>query len=240
MHYKDYSDLWEFEGIKHQSVSWKDVVMPRRAGERIVIEAKTYTPDYTIFDVKPGPLRGEDPATYRRYKNWEYRHAVVPRGLSLSIPLLRTENPPRVWFTDDVVIPVINESQRVWMSLTPSEILSQRPGLKFCQGEVVVGGLGLGWFLSEVAKNPRVTKITVVERDADLLDWFGNDLCKRLGVTVVCEDIWMYMRRQKPNTTTRYALDIWRDCFDARDDDNLKQARSNGHKVWAWGSPRGS
>lgn len=68
----------------------------------------------------------------------------------------------------------------VWMSLTPLELESQGLGLAFAQGHVVVLGLGMGWVAAESALDPAVTKVTVVERDPDVLamhrtlDLFGR------------------------------------------------------------------
>ena len=39
-----------------------------------------------------------------------------------------------------------------WMSLTPSEMATQRPGVQKAQGTVVIGGLGLGWLLRKVCE----------------------------------------------------------------------------------------
>src|SRR5262249_16334152 len=38
----------------------------------------------------------------------------------------------------------------VWMSLTPNEMLTQRSGIQRASGKVLIGGLGLGWFLGKV------------------------------------------------------------------------------------------
>jgi hypothetical protein len=52
----------------------------------------------------------------------------------------------------------------VWMSLTPNEMLSQRSGIQKASGKVLIGGLGLGWFLRKVCAKPMVEEVIVVEK----------------------------------------------------------------------------
>lgn len=61
-----------------------------------------------------------------------------------------------------------------WMSLFPHEIESQELPCRHAKGHTVVMGLGMGWAAINIALNPAVRKVTVVERDADviaLFDW---------------------------------------------------------------------
>lgn len=123
------------------------------------------------------------------------------------------------------------------MSITPAELLSQRSGIKFCRGNVVIGGLGMGWFMQEVLKRKQVAKVTVVEKNRDLLDWYGERMCKEHGVDLICDDVWNVVGKQPAGT--RYAIDIWKGFFRARYDRQLMDARKAGHDIWAWGSARG-
>jgi hypothetical protein len=56
-----------------------------------------------------------------------------------------------------------------WMSLLPSEVESQTIGLEAAHGHTVVMGLGMGWLAANVALRPEVTRLTVVERDPDVI-----------------------------------------------------------------------
>ncbi|ABK97691.1 hypothetical protein [Pelobacter propionicus] len=57
-----------------------------------------------------------------------------------------------------------------WMSLTPHEIESQEPGCLCAHGHTVIMGLGMGWVALNAALNPAVAKVTVVERDSEVLE----------------------------------------------------------------------
>ncbi|MDG2536011.1 hypothetical protein P6144_20290 [Sphingomonas sp. HITSZ_GF] len=66
-------------------------------------------------------------------------------------------------------LPALLRDGAVWMSLTPMEIESQEIGLALSRGHVVVMGMGMGWAAMAAALRDEVTRVTVVERDGDVL-----------------------------------------------------------------------
>lgn len=125
----------------------------------------------------------------------------------------------------------------VWMSLTPGEMISQRSGIRRARGKVVIGGLGLGWFLRKVCEKPEVEEVVVVERSRELLDWYGYGLCRRHSKVsdVVCADVYTQIGKHGPQTT--YLLDIWPLYCGAELDQALAKARTRygPERIWAWG-----
>lgn len=59
-----------------------------------------------------------------------------------------------------------------WMSLTPMEVESQAAFRDIAQGHVVVCGLGMGLMAYGVGMKPEVTRVTVVERDPEVVAMF--------------------------------------------------------------------
>ncbi len=57
----------------------------------------------------------------------------------------------------------------VWMTDLPIEQAQIRPLLARLSGRVLVGGLGLGFATTILARNPNVTEIVVVERSGDVI-----------------------------------------------------------------------
>ena len=57
------------------------------------------------------------------------------------------------------------KDQAAWMSLVPMEVESQEIGIAAAHGHTAVLGLGMGWCAANVALNPAVDRVTVVERD---------------------------------------------------------------------------
>lgn len=66
-------------------------------------------------------------------------------------------------------IMVLMRGQKTWMSTAPMEVESQRIGVDFARGHVVIFGLGMGWSTAMSALRPEVEQITVVEMDENVL-----------------------------------------------------------------------
>jgi len=56
-----------------------------------------------------------------------------------------------------------------WMSLTPNEVWTLRPGVRAAKGRVAVAGLGLGWQLVQIMQKRSVTSVVLVEKDEQLV-----------------------------------------------------------------------
>ena len=61
------------------------------------------------------------------------------------------------------------EGRASWMSMTPSEIESQEIGLRAARGHTVVLGLGMGWLAANAALRREVDRVTVIERDPNIV-----------------------------------------------------------------------
>jgi len=58
---------------------------------------------------------------------------------------------------------------QTWMSMSPYELESQELGCRHAYGHTVVMGLGMAWIAINAALNPAVERVTVIERDADVI-----------------------------------------------------------------------
>jgi len=187
---------------------------------------------------------------------WAYSNRVLPH----PIPLPSFDNETFTFFDGNVVIPSLSdlwksregepfdpkqmtEKQRfiegaVWMGLTPAEMLTQRSGIRMAKGKVLIGGLGLGWFLEEVCKKDEVEEVVLVERSQELLDWYGYRLCQAQPKVkdVICNDVYAVVDRFPDH---QYLLDIWpvfHGEFGAVGDRRLADLRLRAPgRVWAWG-----
>lgn len=76
------------------------------------------------------------------------------------------------YFTRPFAYPVLTENGREWMTATPNEINTIRPMAEAAHGHVLTLGLGLGYFAFHALLNPRVERVTAVERSADVIRLF--------------------------------------------------------------------
>ncbi len=76
------------------------------------------------------------------------------------------------YFAQPFAYPVLTENGREWMTATPNEINTIRPMAEAAHGRVLTLGLGLGYFAFRALLNPRVERVTAVERSADAIRLF--------------------------------------------------------------------
>lgn len=226
---------------------FSELKMPRGM-DNVCISAKTYNPENPLEDifpnVKPGLPREDsliDPTG-----NYMYSRMILSRGEGL---LLRAgyslwDSGSHAYFDEDIIIPALHYRGRgfgwdTWMSLTPMEIWTQQSGIIAATGHVIVGGLGMGWLLRQIAKKHTVKKITVVEKEQVLLDWYGTKLCEATPkvTDVICGDIYDVAPKFLAEKA-KFVLDIWPSISDAEGDKKLQALRDAGAKVWAWGCAR--
>jgi hypothetical protein len=78
---------------------------------------------------------------------------------------------PGYWSGPSLVsgMPVLLRDGETWMSISPLEIESEEIGIRAARGHVLILGLGLGWAAAATACLPEVTRVTVVERDPEVI-----------------------------------------------------------------------
>jgi hypothetical protein len=69
---------------------------------------------------------------------------------------------------------VLTRDDRLWMSLSPVETESLAPHVPRMRGHVVIAGLGMGLALYNALLRPAVRRITVVERDSEVIALFDK------------------------------------------------------------------
>ncbi|MCK5158843.1 MAG: hypothetical protein KAR08_06785 [Candidatus Heimdallarchaeota archaeon] len=152
------------------------------------IIASTYNPDILFDNIKPTDkvqkIHTLKKGQYIDSPSGKYRFTVniIHRGKTLDTACgSKTGN---VVFDGDVLIPALYENRNgdygnPWISITPLEILSLRPGTRIAKGHTIIAGLGLGYQLIEVAKKRSVKRITLIEENQELVDWVLPQLHKK-------------------------------------------------------------
>lgn len=218
---------------------------PRRySTEDVGIIASTFKPNNPLEEFFPDV--GKD-GVLDPTGNLKYVKLPLPVGVGLPIASAKDifYDSARAFFDEQIDVPALHfktdyhPGWDVWMSLTPNEMWTLRSGVKAATGNVVLGGLGMGWMLVQIAAKRTVRSITVVERDSALLNWFGRELCSKFEkVTLVEGDVFKVAEECNPDTT-RFILDVWPSCGTSAWDGRVTELRQRARYVWAWGSPKG-
>lgn len=79
---------------------------------------------------------------------------------------------------EPLVTRVLHRKGILWMMNVPSETHTIDPIAQKVSGRVLTFGLGIGYFVYMAALNPKVTSITVVEKDPVVIEYFNEHLRK--------------------------------------------------------------
>jgi hypothetical protein len=189
-----------------------------------------------LFDTVPSTTWYNGILSPRR--SYLYTNRIFSAGQRLRLALSPRQE-ATVEFDGEAVIPTLfdltGEKPTPWMSITPHEMITQRPGIQRAAETVMVGGLGLGWFLGKVHDREEVERVILVEKCQELLDWYGNDLCHQLlKVTdVICGDVYDHIGRF--GTKTKHLLDIWKLYGECLRDERFRWHKRRYKHVWGWG-----
>lgn len=233
-----------YERHKGEAVTWDED--RTRFAKRLIVDGASYRP-YQLFDV--ATIEGTTLVTVPKA---EAKRATAPCGrfhyvqqrlpAGVGIELAQGNRRGWVWFTTDVVIPVLVEGvpggkSETWMSLTPMEVLTQRRGVQRATGTVLIGGLGLGWLVRRVCAKPSVKRVIVVEREQSLLDWIGPRLRGLFPEVAAKVTDWIagdvYDHLGKHGDETRHLLDIWKSYGGC--DGKFDRAKKTVRHLWGWG-----
>lgn len=85
------------------------------------------------------------------------------------------------YFNEKVEFPQLCENGETWMSITPSEINTMKTPLKYMKGNVLVFGLGLGYFPYMSGLKDTVTSVTIVELNKDIIEIFDKNILPQIS-----------------------------------------------------------
>ena len=127
-----------------------------------------------------------------RLENYEIKESDFYARVRMGIPIGR-------------YVRLIHGSECV-MSDTPMEKRTNREFVANAHGNVLIGGLGIGLILLAIQDKEDVKKITVVEKNKEVIELVGNQLPFNSKVHIVNDDVFEYKPLFKYNTIY---MDIW-------------------------------
>lgn len=112
---------------------------------------------------------------------------------------------------------LVCQGRGVIMSDTPDEMRDHVVAVRKATGDVLINGLGIGMVLAAVLRKPKVTSVTVVEIDPDVIalvsPYYADD-----RLQIVCASAFDY----QPPKGKCYNM-VWHDIWDAISEDNLAE-----------------
>ena len=80
------------------------------------------------------------------------------------------------YFQEEFSFLTLNYKDVTWMSITPNEIKTMEPAIKNAKGDIVVFGLGLGYFSFMSSLKEEVKKVTIIENDINIINIFKENI----------------------------------------------------------------
>lgn len=165
--------------------------------------------DPYLQNVKPGQHTvgrfTVDETSIAKYELMGYTEAAVVDGI--LVPKLGV-------FDHKFIYPYIKEGEnKVWMSITPNEISTMAEPIEHACGKVLMLGLGMGYFAYMTAGKDDVERVTIVERDPDVIELFNKYIYPQFGckekITVLEADAFDFLSVLEDGVFDYCFADLW-------------------------------
>jgi hypothetical protein len=147
--------------------------------------------------------------------DFRVEQSTIKAGESITVVSMRTailSGLPSFNFKSDMNIPVHtlkNKGGGIITSDTPQELVSQYMAFKNVHGHVLVGGLGIGMAPTMIANLPKVSKVTVIEIEKDVIDLVYLNLPRtKAPLHVMHGDVMKLLENDELTFDSAY-MDIW-------------------------------
>lgn len=126
---------------------------------------------------------------------------------------------PRLGFFDRTVkFPTIYEGNTPWMSVCPSEVTSMEKPISQAHGNVLVLGLGLGYYPFMISLTETVRSIVIVEKNPAIIRLFERHLLPHFPgkdkIHVAQDDAFAYLDQVSSDSFDFCFCDIWEGLHD--------------------------
>lgn len=127
------------------------------------------------------------------------------------------------FFKTEYKYPAILTNGVEWMTLLPNEINSQKKYIEKAKGKVLTYGLGLGYYVFQVALKKDVQSVTVVDLNKNVIDLFNAHILPnfsneaRQKIKIVHCDAFEFAKSLKDGDFDYIYADVWHDCGDGKD-----------------------
>lgn len=111
-----------------------------------------------------------------------------------------SEETPFGFFKKEYRYPALIEKDEIWMSLNPHEINTMKEPIKHASGDVLVLGLGLGYFTYMISRKEEVKKIVVIEKDVKAINIFKKVILPLIDnkdkIEIINDDCFNYLNKE--------------------------------------------
>lgn len=127
------------------------------------------------------------------------KNEIMPKNKPITIVSLRDAylwnfKPLKVVFSDDYILAkLVHKKKGTMMSTHPQELFQMHVGIDNAHGDVLIGGLGLGYVVLKIAEKKNVKSVTVVELRKEVVDLISPYM-KNKKIRIVNDDIYNFIK----------------------------------------------
>lgn len=152
-----------------------------------------------------------DSSSYKPYEGFTYRDIKIDIENFKEVNFFG-------YFKNEFKYPVLRYKNNNWIRITPHEIETMQASIDLVEGEIVVFGLGLGYFPYMASLKEEVTKITIIEKDANVIKLFKKYLLPQFKekdkITIIKADAFKYVKKMKKLNYSYAFVDIYQSADD--------------------------
>ena len=112
----------------------------------------------------------------------------------------------------------LSKNNNIWMCITPNEINTMLPHINKAKGNIVVFGLGLGYFAYMVSLKKEVKSITIIEKDKDIINLFNDNLFSYFPhqdkIKIINADAFKFIEKDFLSSYDYAFFDLWHNAED--------------------------
>ena len=121
------------------------------------------------------------------------------------------------YFDHKVNFLALSYKGEIWMNISPNEINTMQPSIDEANGNVLVYGLGLGYYPFMISLKDKVSSITVIEKDENIIKIFNENLRKffpkKEKIKIVKTDAFDFVKNNKERFDYVF-VDLWHNPID--------------------------
>lgn len=195
--------LRSFDNTLHESSYWNEVLgkrIPKREWikKATLLDPSPYTKDPYFQNVRPFEAKeGSLTLTYRTYKK---EQGFVYDEIQVN-PKTYEEKTPFGYFESPFKYLALSKNEETWMSVIPHEINTMRSSIKEAKGNVLVLGLGLGYYPYSLLSKEDISHVTVIEYDPEVIALFKKSLLpffpRQKELAIIEEDAFEYLATER-------------------------------------------
>ena len=164
---------------------------------------------------------------YNKYEAFVYDELVIGDKYY-------NEHTPLGYFNEKFIYPAVIEDDTIWMSVTPHEINTMQPSINLVNGNVLVIGLGLGYYAYMVSLKDNVNKVTIIEKDSNVISLFKKRILPKFKyqnkIEIINIDAYKYFENNKTLDYDYCFFDIYHNVHDGEELYLMMKAREDLHK----------